>query len=285
MKNSIAICAAFFVVACSSTALKPDAAIACTWCERWNQPHAPVQLAESTWYVGVHGLSSILIRTGDGLILLDGGLPQSAPLIADNIAALGFALDDIELIGLSHAHYDHAGGIAALQRASGARVVARQAQADALRNGGPMPDDPQFGEAAGSFPAVADVDVIADGWSIQMGAIRLEAVATPGHTPGGTSWLWTDCIDDDCLSIVYADSLSPISVDGFRFSGGAGDALRQSAMRIANFECDLFLAPHPARFGLHDDGSDSKDYSCKRYAEQSIARLDKRLAEERQPQK
>ena len=273
---------ALLLVACFESALKPDAAIDCNWCDDWNQPHAPVQLAEDTWYVGVHGLSSILIRTDDGLILLDGGLPQSAPLIGDNIEALGFALDEIAVIGVSHAHFDHAGGVAALQRASGARVVARKAQADALRNGGPMPDDPQFGMTTGRFPAVDDVDVIEDGWSIRMGAIRLEAVATPGHTPGGTSWTWTDCKDDNCYSIVYADSLTPISADDFRFSDGAGDTLRQSAMRIATLDCDLLLTPHPARFGLHDDDTDGNEYSCKSYAEQSIERLDQRLAEERQ---
>ncbi len=132
------------VSGCSSSRLIPDAAIDCNSCVAWNEPHEPVQIAENTWYVGTAGLSSILIATSEGLRLLDGALPQSTPLIADNIEALGFSLRDIELIGLSHAHYDHAGGIAALARASGARVVALPEQAEALRLGGPTPDDPQY---------------------------------------------------------------------------------------------------------------------------------------------
>lgn len=284
MRNAPTLAPALLLVGCSAATLKPDTAIECTWCDSWNRPHAPVQLAEDTWYVGVHGLSSILIRTDDGLVLLDGGLPQSAPLIAENIESLGFSLRDIRLIGLSHAHFDHAGGLAALQRASGATVVARAPQAAALRNGGPMRGDPQFGMLIGRFPVVENIDVIDDGWSIRMGAMRLEAVATPGHTAGGTTWLWTDCVDDECFSIAYVDSLTPISADGFRFGDGAADDLRQSAKHIAELDCDLFLAPHAGRFGLHDGNIAGKDYSCTSYAEQSIARLEQRLAEERQTQ-
>lgn len=269
------------VAGCTTSGLVADASIECRNCERWNQPFAPVALAEDTWYVGVHGLGSILIRTDEGLILLDGGLPQSAPYIAANIESLGFSLKDVRLIGLSHAHYDHAGGLAALQRASGARVVARAPQADALRAGGPTPDDPQFAPPRGIFPPVEYVDVIEDGWSINMGAMKLTAIATPGHTPGGTSWLWTDCIEDECSSIAYVDSLTPISADGFRYSDGTGDILRQTALRVVDLDCDMFLAPHPERFGLHDGTLTTGEHSCADYAQQALDRLARRLEDER----
>ncbi len=263
---------------CSGTRLIPDAAIECNSCIAWNEPHEPVQIAENTWYVGTEGLSSILIATSDGLILLDGALPQSAPLIAENIESLGYSLRDIELIGLSHAHYDHSGGLAALARASGARVVALAPQAEALRLGRVTPDDPQY--PSRPFPAVEQVEVIEDGWSVRMGTIRITAVATPGHTPGGTSWLWNDCIGEECYDIAYVDSLTPISAQGFRFSNGVGDVLRRTLDTVVDLECDIFLAPHPTRFGLAAGPPFINPNGCVDYAGTTSERLEERLADE-----
>ena len=264
--------------ACSSGRLVPDAPIDCNSCIAWNVPHEPVQIAENTWYVGTEGLSSILIATSDGLILLDGALPQSAPLIAANIESLGYSLRDIELIGLSHAHYDHSGGLAALARASRARVVALAPQAQALRLGSVTPDDPQY--PSRPFPPVEQVEVIEDGWSVRMGVIRLTAVATPGHTPGGTSWLWNDCIGEECYDIAYVDSLTPISAQGFRFSNGIGDVLRRTIDVVADLECEIFLAPHPTRFGLAAGPPFINPNGCVNYAGSTSERLEERLAEE-----
>jgi metal-dependent hydrolase (beta-lactamase superfamily II) len=91
-----------------------DPPIDCRSCASWNEGQAPFRIFGNTYYVGTAGLAVILIDTGDGLILLDGALPQSVPLIASNMEALGFSLTDVRLVALSHAHYDHAGGIAAL---------------------------------------------------------------------------------------------------------------------------------------------------------------------------
>ena len=88
MRKFTAVALTALLAACSSTGLVPDDPIECSSCEAWNVPHPPVQIAEKTWYVGTAGLSSILIDTGEGLILLDGALPQSAPLIAGNIESL-----------------------------------------------------------------------------------------------------------------------------------------------------------------------------------------------------
>lgn len=88
----------------------------CDSCEDWNKPHAPFRIFGNTYYVGVQGLSAVLIDGGDGLVLIDGGLSQSAPLIAKNIESLGFRINQVRWIVSSHPHYDHVGGIAALQR-------------------------------------------------------------------------------------------------------------------------------------------------------------------------
>ena len=127
-----------------------------------------------------------------GHILLDGGLPQSAALIDDNIRALGFRTTDVRLIVNSHAHFDHAGGIAALQRRSGARVAASAAGARALAAGEPPADDPQYGlgRQAMAFPKVPQVQAVGDGEVLRVGALALTAHLTPGHTPGSTTWSW-----------------------------------------------------------------------------------------------
>ncbi|MCG8467109.1 MAG: subclass B3 metallo-beta-lactamase [Gemmatimonadetes bacterium] len=260
-----------------------DPPIECGPCLAWNAPQGPVQLAPRTWYVGPGGLSAVLIDSGEGLILLDGGLPQSAPIIAENIRSLGYRLTDIEILGLSHAHFDHAGGLAALQRASGARLVAREPAAKVLLAGELQPDDPQFGMSGSGFPPVASVEVIDDGWSPGLGELGLTAIATPGHTPGGTSWTWRVCEEGRCRTIAYIDSLSPVSRDGFRFSEGTGDVLRESIARIAALECDVFLAPHPQFFGFQRDSSDDEAYSCAAYAASSLEWLERRLESERAP--
>src|SRR5215470_19565530 len=104
--------------------LLPGTPNPCEQCARWNRPHPPVHVFGNTWWVGVEGLSVIAIDTGEGLILLDGALPQSVPLVRASLAAAGLGHSRVRLIGNSHAHYDHAGGIAELQRDSGATVLA-----------------------------------------------------------------------------------------------------------------------------------------------------------------
>ena len=266
-----------------------DAPIECRSCDAWNEPQQPFRIHGDTWYVGVAGLSAILIDTGDGLILLDGGLPQSAEPIRDSIERLGFAVADVELIGLSHAHFDHAGGIAALQRLSGADVIASPHEARTLRAGRLVEDDPQFayGHDDTGFPAVADVRIVEHGDTLSLGDVTLQVLFTPGHTPGGTSFTWQSCDAGDCVSVVYADSLTPVAAPGFRFTGAPAGALRRSIERIAALDCDVFLSPHPVFFDMpakqQSDG-DANPFvdgqGCANYAERARQALKKRLANE-----
>ena len=128
------------LVSAGQTALRPDAPIKCESCDEWNQPIEGFKVFGNTYYVGTAGLSALLITSDQGHILLDGGLTQSAPLIAANIIKLGFKVEDIKLILNSHAHYDHAAGIAALQRASGATVVSSASGAEGFALGTAVPD-------------------------------------------------------------------------------------------------------------------------------------------------
>lgn len=267
----------------------------CEYCEGWSQPFEPVHVFGNVWHVGNAGLGSVLITSTQGHILIDGGLPQTATLIDENIRKAGFRLEDVKLIVNSHTHYDHAGGIAALQRASGAQVAASPESKLALENGGPLKNDPQFafGPEHNNYPAVAKVRAIKDGETVRVGELAITVHFTPGHTPGGTSWTWTSCEGKQCLAFVYADSLNSVSAPEFRFSDDAAGlaSFEKSISVVESLPCDVILAAHPNLVDLERKlaaakaGAGSKAYvdpqGCKGYAAAARQRLEARLAEER----
>src|SRR5690606_19236976 len=146
----------------------------------------------------------------EGHVLVDGATPQAGAQIVASIRALGFEPTDVKAIVLSHEHFDHAGGLAELPRATGAPVLARAPAVDTLRRGASDRSDPRL-LVLESFPQVANVRTIADDEIVRVGPPALRAIPPPGHTPGGTSWTWNSCDGDDCRRIVYADSLTAIS--------------------------------------------------------------------------
>jgi len=258
----------------------------------WSQPQKPFKLYGNTWYVGSKGLSAVLITSPQGHVLIDGTLPGNRSLIEANIRALGFRLQDIKLILNSHAHGDHAGAIAALAQDSGAVVRASVSGARALEAGGKDPEDPQFGSIDG-YPSVPHVEPVRDGETVKLGSLAITAHYTPGHTPGGTSWTWRSCEQKHCLDMVYADSLSAISRDGFRFSDQPQRvaAFRRSIATVAGLPCDLLVTPHPDAIDLleraarRDQGAPPDPLidrnACHAYAEGAAQRLDERLHEEK----
>jgi metallo-beta-lactamase class B len=264
----------------SPSRLQADPPILCSDCETWNARKEPSRVFGNTYSVGTAGLGSILITSKSGHILLDGALPQSAPLIDEHIRQLGFRTEDIRLIVNSHAHYDHAGGIAAIQRTSGAAVAASPSGAQALERGEPTTDDPQFafGPAVNRFPAVKNVRVAKDGEVVRVGDLALTAHLTPGHTPGSTTWTWRSCEGAACKDIVYADSLTAISAPGFRFTGDDThpsriDEFRRSIAKVGELPCDVLLTVHP---------SFAPAGACQAYADLALKRLEQRIAEERE---
>ena len=139
------------------------------------------------YYVGPRGLSAILVTSAQGHVLIDAALPESATAIASSVRALGFEVEDIRLILNSHVHFDHGGGIAELQRMSGATVAATPWSATVLSSGKVPPSDPQFGVAPLIAPVKA-VRTVKDGETLRVGPLAFTAHETPGHTPGGTCW-------------------------------------------------------------------------------------------------
>lgn len=273
--------------------LAAAASIDCEPCESWNRDQAPFRIFGNTYFVGVRGLSSVLVTSADGHILIDGALPQSAPLIARHVAQLGFKMSDVKIILNSHVHFDHAGGIAELQKLSGAKVIASDIAAKVLRTGKVDSSDPQFGVLK-PFPGARNVEALGAREFVEVGKLQLRVIHTPGHTPGGTSWTWTSCEAERCLNIVYGDSLNAISDDTFKYSGdqrypNAGNDMAASIAAISAAPCDILIAAHPDFTGLltlidaqgNGDRAQLIDSSaCKRYAAAGKERFAKRLEDE-----
>ncbi len=250
----------------------------------WNVPHEPFQIFGNTYYVGTEGLASVLVTSSEGHVLIDGGLPDTAPLILENIRVLGFDIADVKLILNSHAHSDHAGGLAALQRASGARVAAIPPSASAIRRGNSGPEDPQYGELL-DFPPVATVEELTDGETITLGPLSLTPHLTPAHTPGGTTWSWRSCEGERCGSLVFADSQTPISAEGYHY-GERSDLVgaERGFVVLEELPCDILITPHPGASSFwerreHPEGL-LDPHACRRYAASARERLAARLLSE-----
>lgn len=214
----------------------------------WNDPFPPFKLMGTIYYVGTTGVSAWLITTPRGHFLLDGGLPQSSPQIVANIRALGFDIRDVKYLLNSHAHFDHAGGLAALHSASGAIMVASRADREMLETGrvtyGPTADI--------TVPPVHVDRVIGHGDTLSLGGVTLTAHMTPGHTPGCTGWSM-EVQDADgqsqrvffhCSTTTGGQSLAPESYPGMVA------AYRATFDYVRSLKADIFLANHANFFDL-----------------------------------
>jgi metallo-beta-lactamase class B len=224
------------IVAAEAAALSDD------WLE-WNTPIEPFNVIGNIYYVGAEGISAYLITTPDGHILLDGAFAQTAPQIIANVERLGFHMRDVRLLLNSHAHVDHAAGLARLQLVSGAEMAASEADRGALE-AGRFPYGPSKDLA---FPAIRVDRVIGDGEALTLGGVSLTALITPGHTPGCTSWL-VDVTGADgaehralfhCSATVAGQSLAPPAYPSI-----VAD-FESTFARFGAIQADVLLTNHP----------------------------------------
>jgi metallo-beta-lactamase class B len=271
--------------AAATPAAVADHQAACAGKDGWSDPAPPVKIFANVYDVGTCGIVSLLITGPRGHILLDGATAQAAPSIAANIRKLGYQLSDVKLIGASHEHFDHAGGIAELQRLTGATVMSMPAAYVALETGKTSEDDPQYG-MHDPYPAAKVGIMLADGFVVRQGPLAITAHATPGHAPGSTSWSWRSCEAGRCVSFVYADSVSAVSSDKYRFLDHKRyvAAFKDSLNKIGRMQCSLLVTPHPGASNLYDRLAGNAPLidrgACRDYAQRGRAALDERLAKE-----
>jgi metallo-beta-lactamase class B len=262
--------------------------------DNWSAPQEPFAIYGNTYYVGPRGVSSVLITSPDGHILIDGASPDSSQQIAAHIRQLGFKVEDIKYILNSHEHFDHAGGIAELQKLSGATVLTGKAGVAVLSTGRTNPADPQFTGLPPTMAPIAKVRAVADKEVVILGPLRVIAHYTPGHTQGGMSWTWQSSEAGKTARLVYADSLTAYANPPFRYSGSptwpqARAALERSIALIAALPCDIVISAHPEYSDLwgRKEKADTQGHAafidtagCRNYAAKGRARLTEVLAEE-----
>ena len=214
-----------------------------------NKPVAPFRLVGNLYYVGANEVCSFLITTPQGHIILDGGFAETAPQIEQNVARLGFKLEDVKILLNSHAHLDHAGGLAELKKKSGARVIAAAGDAERLRRGGH--GDFRFGDRL-IFPPVEVDQIISDGESVQLGDQKLTAWLTPGHTKGNTTWVTKISDNGKTYDVVFAGSPTALDyqlVGKESYPGIAADFEKTFSV-LKRLPCDIFLSDHGTFFKL-----------------------------------
>lgn len=216
---------------------------------KWNQPVEPYRVIGNIHFVGAADIASFLIATPEGHILLDGGFEETVPIIRAGVEKLGFKLSDVKVLLNSHAHYDHAGGLAELKKLTGATLWASEGDAPALAKGGR--DDFRFGDTL-AFPPVQPDRTFRDGGKITIGGVTLTARITPGHTQGNTTWTLKVEEGGKTYDVVIVGSASILPGDVLTNNPkypGLDQDYATTLRVLASLPCDVFLASHPNFYG------------------------------------
>jgi metallo-beta-lactamase class B len=219
--------------------------------ESWSKPAAPFRIIGNVYYVGTEGLAAYLIATPQGHVVIDGGLPQSAPMIVKNIETLGYSVRDVRYLLNSHAHFDHSGGLAQLKQATGAQLVASEGDRSALEGGFYLGFEDNHDLDA---PPVKVDRAIRDGDTVEVGDVTLTANLTPGHTRGCTSWSMPVSEGGRAWRLLFfcSSSVALNRLVGQPNYPGIVEDYERTFTRARKMSVDVFLAPHPEMFGLQE---------------------------------
>lgn len=214
----------------------------------WTRPIKPFHIIGNVYYVGSEGLAAYLITTPKGAILLDGTMEANVPAIEANIKSLGIKLGDVKILLNSHAHFDHADGLAHLKRDTGATMMAMKGDVWALENG------KHFGDQnyVGTFAPVKVDRVLTDGAKVTLGGVTMTALATPGHTAGCTTWVLPVRIKTGVKTVVFPCSMTVAGnklVGNRQYPGIVAD-YRATFDRMAKLKADVVLPAHPDQAGV-----------------------------------
>lgn len=257
----------------------------------WNRRVQPFRVIGNIYYVGVAGVSSFLITTPDGHILLDSGLVETVPIIQDNMKQLGFRIEDVKILINSHAHFDHAGGLAELKRLTNAKLIISDGDADLIKTGGKS--DFQWGHDASFHFEPASVDrTLHDNDRVELGGVTMTARITPGHTRGCTTWTMKVPEAGRDLDVVIIGSTT---IPGYKLVNNPrypniADDYAHSFSLLRSLKCDVFLGPHGSFFALEEkrlrleQGEERNPFidpeGYKRFIEETEAAYQKQLKEE-----
>jgi metallo-beta-lactamase class B len=278
----ILLCLAACLWLTTAAALSPESAAK-------NRPQAPFRIADDVYYVGASDITSYLIVTSGGMILLDGGFAETAPMIEKNIQTLGFKLTDVKILLNGHAHPDHAGGLAQLKRDTGAKFEAMRREVMPLEHGG------RGTFYRGDKPLYDSIQVdrvLDDGDTVTLGGTTLTAHLTAGHTPGCTSWSMQVTEGGMPHAALFICQLTlPDKLLGNPLYPDAAKDYAHSFQMLEALPCEVFLAEHGSAFDLQGKYARLQAHSqtdpfmdpagCKAYLDQSRQDFEAQLKSER----
>ena len=216
----------------------------------------PFKIAGNLYYVGSEDQASFLVATSKGLILINSGYAESAPLIEQSIEKLGFKVSDVKILLLCHAHIDHDGGSAAIIQKTGAKYEVMEPDVETVESGGkkdfnngPFPEE--------WYPATHVDRVLHDGDKVELGDMVLTGRLTPGHTKGNTTWTFDENQDGRVLNVVIVGSVSAGGgkggnyklIDNAAYPQIATDFPKGFAI-MESLPCDIFLGAHARYFNM-----------------------------------
>lgn len=235
----------------------------------WRQPFPPFKLIGNVYWVGTYDLSTYLITTDAGHMLINSGFEDTVPLIAQGIEQLGFKMSDVKILLATHAHFDHVAGLAELKRRTDAEMWMSEADAALLEDGGKS--DFRFGDSPETNFEPVQVDRrLKDQDTITLGGVTLTAHHHPGHTKGATSFTMTvrEGGRDYRVAIANMGSINPgVTVSGMPKYPTIGDDYARTFAAQKTLPVDVFLASHASQFGMHRKYKPGDAYDPNRFVD------------------
>lgn len=235
----------------------------------WTKPFPPFRMIGNVYWVGTYDLSTYLITTPAGHILINTGLAETVPQIKAGIEQLGFKLSDVKILTATHGHFDHVAGLAKLKQLTGARVMMSEADADLLESGGKS--DFRFGDdLAARFEPVKVDRKLKDGDKIELGGVALTVHLHPGHTKGATSFT-LDVPENGKtyrVGIMNMASINPgVRVSGMPKFPDIAQAYARTFHDQKEMKIDVWLASHASQFEMHKKYHPGDAYSPDRFVD------------------
>jgi metallo-beta-lactamase class B len=253
----------------------------------WTRPFPPFKIIGNIYWVGSYDLSTYLITTPQGHILINTGVGDTAQQIKASVEKLGFKIADVKILTATHGHWDHVAGIAELKKMTNATLVTSEPEKALLESGGKT--DFRFGDAPSARFESAKVDrTFNDGEAVALGETRLTAHLHPGHTKGATSFT-TDVRDNGrTYRVIIANmgSINPgVTVTGMATYPGIEQDYARTFASQKLMKIDVFLASHASQFRMHEKYKPGDSYNPDRFVDpagflEAVTRLEKTYLEQ-----
>jgi metallo-beta-lactamase class B len=204
--------------------------------EDQTKPFPPHTIVGNVYYVGTRTLSSFLVVTPRGNVLIDSTYERNVPVIQKSVEQLGFKFSDIKILLGNHAHGDHQEGDALVKQMTGAQVMAMAEDVPALRAIQPGGKEHPIDK------------ILHDGEEVTLGGTTLVAHLTPGHTRGCTTWTMKAQERGRTYNVMFGCSLRPPAV----LTPAIVDEFTRSFKLVHAMPCDVQLGDHGAQYNMQE---------------------------------